>query len=664
MIENKPRKEQRPEDLWDLTSLYETEAKFEEQLNFFLDKSSDQRWSGILKFKGKLNLDIKNVRDILDLDTKQNEESELLRLGRNSSLKTDQDLNKEQLDSKKKFLVQIQNTREILDLSANLERELSKLYTYSFLKHDEDLSVDLYKEYFQKVNFLYQDFFQSTSWVEPEILAVDSLVFYSFFHQELLKEYHFYFKTLLHKKDFTLSQENEKLLSLSQVPLSSPQKAFNLFNNVDLPLGKVQDSEGNEYDLSHGSYRLFQRSEDRTLRKNAFLGLHQSFMKFENTLSELLTGHVQQHIFNMKARGYNSCLMAALYQKNIPTKTYHNLINTVRNNIETLHDYTRVRKECLGLDEIHLYDLQVPLCSKASKEIPYTQAVEWVIESVAPLGEEYQNYLAKGLTEQGWVDIYENQHKRSGAYSSGCYDSHPYMLLNYKGTLNDVFTLAHEAGHSMHTLYSQKNQPYIYARYPIFVAEVASIFNETLLMDYLLKKQDLEEDQLNLLHERIEEMRGTLFRQTLFAEFELHLHQSLEAGQPLTASVINEYYYQLNRDYYGPDLTLDKEASIEWARVPHFYSNFYVYQYATGISAALTLAYRVLDGEKGSKESYLNFLKAGGHKYPLDLLRIAGVNMESTEPIEKALSIFKELVNKLREVKSFSTPKKTIAENG
>lgn len=605
MIESKPRSEQRPEDLWDLRSLYNDHQEFAKHLKKFLSKPSETRWKSITDLRGKLHIEAKNIKAVLDQST-------------------------------------------------NMDRELCKLYTYTFLQHDTDLSNDEWKAFFQQVNLLYQEFFQASSWIEPELLAIDEQKLQQFIEDEALKEYAFYFKTLNHKKEFTLSSDKEELLALSALPLSSPQKAFNLLNNVELPLGQVEDSKGNKYDLTHGTYRLYQRSLDRELRKNSFLGLHQNFKKFENTIGELLLGHVQKHVFEMKARGYKNCLMAALYKKNIPIKTYHNLIHTVRSNLKTLHEYAEVKRELMGLDEIHLYDMQVPFAPQSRKEIPYTQAVEWVIDSVEPLGKEYQKLLAKGLTEQGWVDIYENRHKRSGAYSSGCYDSYPYMLLNYKGTLNDVFTLAHEAGHSMHTLYSQKHQSYLYSRYPIFVAEVASIFNETLLMDYLMKKQDLEEDQLSLLHEKLEEIRGTLFRQTLFAEFELHLHECLESGQPLTAAGISEYYYELNRDYYGPKVALDREIAVEWCRVPHFYSNFYVYQYATGISAALTLAYRVLEKQPGAKEDYLKFLSSGGHAYPLDLLKVAGVDMESTKPIEKALTVFHELVNSLKQVKKIT----------
>lgn len=601
MSETLSRSEQSTSNLWDLTSLYASEAVFDEELETLI-KNFDKLIKKITCYQGSLQKDPGNIK-------------------------------------------------QVLDLFFELDRQISKLYTYCHLKHDEDLSEQKWNSSFQRVSFLYQNFFQSTSWIEPELLSIEQNEFQTFIQRKELELYQFYFQTLRHKKEFTLTSDKEELMALAQLPLNSTQKAFHLFNNVDLPLKPVKDSAGKEHPLSHGNYRLYLRSEDAVLRKNAFLTLHESFSKFENTLSELLIGHVHQHIFDMRARGYSSCLMSALYPKNIPTKTYHNLIQTVKANAPLLHEYVRLRKEIQGAKAIHIYDLQVPFANHSFDNIPYSQAVEWIVESVAPLGEEYQQALQKGLCEQGWVDVYENKHKRSGAYSSGCYDSLPYILMNYKGTLNDVFTLAHEAGHSMHTLYSQKSQPYLYARYPIFVAEVASVFNETLLMDYLLKKLDREEDQWALLHERLEEIRNTLFRQTLFAEFELFLHESLQSNTPLTSQSINEKYLQLNKEYYGPNLTYDELLSIEWARVPHFYSNFYVYQYATGISAALTLAYRVLENEKGAKEAYLNFLCQGGHQYPIDLLKTAGVDMESSAPIEKALSIFSTLIKRLHQVK-------------
>lgn len=593
------RSEQNEAYTWNLDALYASADLFEQELQAFLKESPEVRWQPIVQFQGTLNQGPSQVKNALDL-----------------------------------FF--------------DIERKLNKLFTYTHLKHDEDLSEETWMQSYQKVTVLYQSFFQAVSWLEPELLALDKAQFETLLKDPSLELYRFYFQNLQHQKEHTLSQEKEELMTLASLPLSATSKAFNFFNNVDLPLGTVKDSEGVDHPLTHGNYRVYQRSPDRELRKNSSLQLHKSFMGFQNTLCELLVGHVQNHIFNVKARGYESSLMAALHPKNIPTKTYHNLIETVRSKAHLMHEYVKVKKQFHGYEDLHVYDLQIPFKETDQTEIPYEQAVEWIVESVAPLGEEYQRKLKEGLTEKGWVDVYENSHKRSGAYSSGCYDSHPYILMNYKGTLNDVFTLAHEAGHSMHTLYSQNNQPYIYARYPIFVAEVASVFNETLLMDYLLKKLDKPEQQWALLHEKLEEMRGTLFRQTLFAEFELFLHETLEANHPLTASVINEKYAQLNQDYYGPDLVFDKELSIEWARVPHFYSNFYVYQYATGISAALTLAYQVLEGKAGSKEAYLNFISQGGHQYPVDLLRTAGVDMESSEPILKALDVFEKLIDRLK----------------
>ncbi|MCH9632285.1 MAG: Oligoendopeptidase F, plasmid [Chlamydiae bacterium] len=597
------RKNLKIEDQWDLTSLFEDEKKFETEINSFLKLSSDKRWEKLVQLKDKITENVENVKNALDL-------------------------------------------------YFSVDNQLARLYTYASLKHDEDLNNDIWKNFHQQVTFVYQDFFQNSAWIEPMLLSIEQKKLEQFIGHETLEKYDFYLQTLLNKKKYTLSAEKEELISLTALPMAAPQKTFGLLNGVDLDFENVLDSEGKEHELTHGTYRLFQRGHDRSLRQNSFINLHNKFFKFQNTFAELLMGHVQQHIFDVKARGYESSLMAALHPKNISTEVYHNLIKTVKDKASVMHDYILARKNLLGLEKIHVYDLQIPPCQTQQSEIPYDQAVEWIIESVAPLGEEYQCTLAKGLKEQRWVDRYENLNKRSGAYSSGCYDAHPYILMNYKGTINDVFTLAHEAGHSMHTFLSNKNQPYCYSRYPIFVAEVASTFNESLLMDYLLKKDQDDNFQLMLLHERIEELRATLFRQTMFAEFEWFMHNSLELEKPLTAAAINDYYFQLNRDYYGPHIELDKEVSIEWARVPHFYSNFYVYQYATGISAALTLAKRVLNKEQGAKDSYLNFLQHGGHAYPIDLLKIAGIDMASSEPIETALEVFKGLVEKLKGIKS------------
>ena len=597
------RADVKEENKWNLSSLYLTEKDFENDLKSFLDLPSIKRWEQIIKYQGALGKDAQNIKELFDIC----------------------------------FLI---------------ERKLSKIFTYCHLKHDEDLADPNWQANFQKAQILYQDLFQHLSWIEPELLALDQGYFDQVVKDSKLKDYEFYFKTLSHKKEHTLTKDKEELLSLAGMALATPQKAFSLLNNVDLNFGEVLDQDGNKHPLSHGSYGYFMHGHDRVLRQNAFLQLHKEFSKYGNTISELLVGHVQSHILNVKARGYKDSLMSSLYPKNIPSKTYHNLIKTVRDNIHVLHQYVATRKEFFKLESFHLYDLQFPLTKEVQEKIPYETAVDWVIESVAPLGEEYQAILAKGLKEDRWVDRYENKNKRSGAYSSGCYDSAPFILMNYEGSLNDVFTLAHEAGHSMHSYLSHKHQAYHNSQYPIFVAEVASTFNESLLMHYLNQKLTSPEDKLTLLHQRLEGLRGTLFRQTQFAEFELYIHESTEKGIPLTSTAISEYYKKLNQDYYGAALTLDPEAEIEWARVPHFYSNFYVYQYATGISAALTLAEGVLDNKPKAQENYLKFLSTGGHAYPIDLLKIAGVDMESPEPIKKALEVFKKLVDNLREMNS------------
>lgn len=595
-----PRKNFKLEDQWDLSSIFTSVESFEENLNYFLTQPSTARWAALLKYKNTLHQELDHIKIILDL-------------------------------------------------YCDYELRLTKLYTYAHLKHDEDLNEDSWKVFFQKVTLLYQDFMQHTAWIEPEILALDQAILDKLLHEASVEPYRFYLETLAHKKQYTLPAEQEELISLTSLSMGTAQKTFSLLNNVDMTFDHVLDSQGKEHPLTQSSYRLFQRSPDRTLRKNAFLKLHQEFGKYQNTFAELLMGHVQQHIFEVKARGYDNSLMAALHSKNIPNQVYHNLIDTVRSKAGDLHHYMRVRKEILNINELHLYDLQLPPTEQASAEIPYEQAMNWVVESVAPLGSHYQKVLGEGLKQKRWVDRYENLHKRSGAYSSGCYGSHPYILMNYKGTLNDVFTLAHEAGHSMHTYLSNQYQPFHYSKYPIFVAEVASIFNESLLMNYLLNKSSSADQELILLHERIEEFRATLFRQTMFAEFELYIHDRLERAEPLTANLISDYYYQLNRDYYGPHVELDKEVSIEWARIPHFYSNFYVYQYATGLAAAMALSQKVLSQEKGACEAYLKFLQSGSHAYPIDLLKIAGVDMSSKEPLEMALDVFKKLIEKLSE---------------
>lgn len=537
--------------------------------------------------------------------------------------------------------------KSALESIFSLDRRLSSLITYAHLRHDEDIVENQNKTAYSQAVTLAQDFHQETAWFEPEVLALPDATIAAFLSSPVLADYRFHLEKMIRIKAHMLSAEKEELIALAGQALSSSHGAFSAINDADFKFGTVKDSEGKECELTHGSYGLYIRDQDRTLRKNTFIQLHRKYADYENTLCELLNGQVHSHLFNMRARGYTSCVEAALFPKNIDTTVYHSLVQAVNENIGALHQYVELRKSLPGVDKLHLYDMYVPLTADVDIRMPYLEAEDIVIESVAALGPEYQNILKRGFKEQRWVDRYENQNKRSGAYSSGCYDSMPYILMNYKDVLKDVLTLAHEAGHSMHSFLSHRHQPYHYGDYPIFLAEVASTFNEELLMRLLLQRLPSKEQRVFLLTQKIEDIRGTLFRQTMFAEFELFIHGTAEKDIPLTPKLLKEEFRRLNAHYFGPDVIIDVEAEVEWSRIPHFYYNFYVYQYATGISAALALANRVLNGGDVEREDYLSFLKAGSSRYPIEILQKAGVDMRSPEPVKAAIGKFSQLVNQL-----------------
>lgn len=526
-------------------------------------------------------------------------------------------------------------------------RYLEKLYTYAHLRHDEDTANNTPLVALKNITSLIQEYQEKTAWIEPEILTIEKSKLEQFMASPSFIEWQFYLEKLLHLREHTLSPDKEELLAQASQALTAPSKIFRAINDADFSFGHVKDSDNKKHLLTHGSYLQLIKNQDRTLREHAFKAYHNKFKEYENSITEMLNGHVQYHLFNSRARKYPSCLHAALFNKNIDPKVYHTLIDTIHNNLHVLHKYVALRKKLLGLDEIHLYDMYVPLLPNVNIKRDYQTAEQEVIEAAAPLGQEYQELLKHGLQHARWVDRYENKNKRSGAYSSGCYDSEPYILMNFHGDIREEFTLMHEAGHSMHSLLSAKNQPYQYYEYPIFVAEVASTFNEELLRSYLLKKTTDKNEKIYLLNQAIEDIRATLFRQVMFAEFELLIHKLAQQQIPLTPTILKDEFYKLNLLYFGDDAVVDKEIAIEWARIPHFYSNFYVYQYATGISAALTLADRVLNGGNEEKENYLNFLKSGGSKYPIDLLKTAGVNMLSPEPVEKAIHYFDMLIGEM-----------------
>lgn len=531
----------------------------------------------------------------------------------------------------------------------DLDRKLSKLYTYAHLRMDEDLGNDETKTNYGKITDALHAFSLETSWVEPELLSLNDQEFAQIVQSPLLSEYKFYIEKIGRMRPHTLAPEQEELVALAGKSLRASYRSFGALNNADLTFAPAIDSKGNENPLSNGTYQSYLRSPDRALRKNAFLNLHQGYEAFGNTLCELLQGQVQSHLFIARARKFDSCLEAALFPHAINVDVYTNLIETVRKNLPIMHEYVRFRKEQMGLDEIHIYDLYAPLVPDVDIKMSYSEACDVVSESVAPLGKKYQEVLRRGLTKDRWVDVFENMRKRSGAYSSGCYDSMPYILMNYHGTFGDVTTLAHEAGHSMHSYLSRENQSYVYADYPIFVAEVASTFNEQLLLKLMKDRAKDNKELAYLINDEIERVRATIFRQTMFAEFELQLHKWAEEGTPLTPDLLKKAYLELNRDYYGPDLVLDDELAIEWARIPHFYYNFYVYQYATGLSAAMALNQKALSSDEAMK-AYLGFLSSGGSKFPLELLKKAGVDMESPEPVDSAMKKFQDLVAQFKEL--------------
>jgi oligoendopeptidase F len=534
------------------------------------------------------------------------------------------------------------------DYYFTIDRKLAKLHTYAHLRLDEDLGNDLFKHDFGLISTLLHEFQLESSWIEPEILSLPEADYRRLTSHPSLKSYQFYLEKLGRMRPHTLTPEMEELMALSGKALDTAYRAFGALNNADMTFKPALDSEGKEYPLSNGTYLSYLRHPDRNVRKTAFQNLHQAYEAHANSLCELIQGQVQSHLFFARARKFDTCLDAALYPHAVDRSVYTNLIASVRRNLPLMHEYIAMRKKQMQLDAIHVYDLYVPLVDEVDIKMSYPEACQTVVDSVALLGSEYQAALRKGLMEDRWVDVFENARKRSGAYSSGCYDSMPYILLNYHGNFTDVQTLAHEAGHSMHSYLSRNHQPYIYSQYSIFVAEVASTFNEQLLLSQVKRKAKNKQERAYLINDEIERIRGTIFRQTLFAEFELQLHEWAEAGVPLTPALLKKKYLELNRDYYGPDIVLDSELEIEWARIPHFYYNFYVYQYATGLSAAMALYQKALQS-KEARQRYLEFLSSGGSRYPLDLLERAGVNMRSPEPVDAALQRFGELVRELKE---------------
>jgi oligoendopeptidase F len=522
-----------------------------------------------------------------------------------------------------------------------------KVFVYARMKRDEDNANSKYQALADRASVLMTEVYASASFITPEIISIpeDKLNKFIDTNNELGIYRHF-FNEILRQKEHILSEREEELLALSSEISGAPRDIFTMFNNADIKFPFIKDENGEEIELTKGRYVKFLENKDRRVRKDAFEALYSTYDKFRNTLCASLTGNIKAAKFYAVASKYGSSLEASLDSDNVSTDVYDNLIDTISKNIHLLHRYLKLRKRALGLKELHMYDLYVPIVEESKKNIPYEEAVKLVQEGLSPMGDKYLGYLREGFNS-GWTDVYENQGKTSGAYSWGAYKTHPYVLLNYQGSINDVFTIAHEMGHALHSYYTNKTQPFVYSEYKIFVAEVASTVNETLLMKHLLKTTSDKAEKAYLLNHYLEQFRGTIFRQVMFAEFEKIIHSKYKNGEALTAETLCHIYTELNKKYFEAEVTVDKDIEMEWARIPHFYTSFYVYKYATGFSSATAISNMILTEGESAVKRYIEFLKSGGSNYPLELLKIAGVDLYTPKPVQDALNVFGEILTEL-----------------
>lgn len=539
---------------------------------------------------------------------------------------------------------------ECLRLSDEMQALADKVFAYARMRRDENNAEPKYQSLTDRAVMLLTEVSASTSFIDPEIISIDEdLLKKSIGEMEGLSLYKHWIYDILRQKRHYLSDREERLLALADEVMDAPSDIFSMFNDADIRFGTIKDENGDEVEVTKGRYIKFLESKDRRVRKDAFHTLYSSYKAMRNTLSSSLSSNIKRNKFYAGVRSYESSLHASLDKDNVPVEVYDNLIDTVNKNLPLMHRYVRLRKKALKLDELHMYDLYVPIVEQPSRQISYEEALETVKNGLAALGCSYIEDLTKAFNS-GWIDVYENQGKTSGAYSWGPYLTHPYVLLNYQGTINDVFTLAHEMGHALHSYYTNKTQPYVYSDYKIFVAEVASTVNESLLMDYLLSVTTDSNERAYLLNHWLEQFRGTLFRQTMFAEFEKITHEMIEKGEALNADEYCRIYRGLNEKYFGPEVVIDDDIDMEWARIPHFYRSFYVYKYATGISAAVSLSRQILDDGVPAIDRYLELLKSGGSDYPLELLKKAGVDLTVPRPIEDALKTFEKVLDELEKM--------------
>lgn len=576
--------------------------------------------------------------------------------------KRDYELLKSRIPELTKFRGRLGESAEVLlsmqKLSDELNQLLEKVYVYANQRLHENTDNSTYQNLASQAQGLLVELSESLSFVEPELMELPDGIIETFLDEnEELLVYRQYFENIIRQKKHVLPTEQEQLLAAMGEVAESPKDIFSMFNNADIRFPEITGEDGHPVQVTHGRYMSLMQSRNRQVRKDAFEAMYGVYGDWRNTLAAMYRANVKQEAFLAKAHKYTSDLEAALDGSHIPVKVYEQLIEAVHESMPLMYRYMKLRKKLLGVEELHMYDLYVPVIEQDHSEIPFEQAKKTVLEGLAPMGEEYLHLLREGF-DHGWIDVYENQGKRTGAYSWGAYGTHPYVLLNYQGTLHDVFTLAHEMGHALHSWYSDEHQPYIYAGYRIFVAEVASTCNEALLIHYLMEQSKKAGDRkktMYLMNYFLEQFRTTLFRQTMFAEFEKITHGLQEQGETLTADRLCEIYYDLNKLYFGEEICVDQEIAMEWARIPHFYTPFYVYQYATGFSAAIALSKQILEKGVPAVEQYKKFLKGGSSMYPLELLKMAGVDMEQKAPVQDALAVFAQYLDEMERLADHDT---------
>ncbi len=577
---------------WDLTHMFSTDEKWKEECSYIVNNLDK-----VVAFKGRLQ-----------------ESSELL------------------------FNV----LSEYSDLIMRLERVI----VYAGLSFHQDMSNTYYQGFTEKADNLSTKVGSALSFIKPEIIEINEEKLNRFFEEnKKLETYKHYIKNIYRQKKHILSSDKEEILALASDVSMASENTYNMLHGADMSFGEVKDENGNDITLTHGKFISLLNSNNRAIRENAYKQYYKTFADLKNTLSSTYNGSLKADVFHSKVRNYNSSLEMGLSQNNIPVEVYENLINTVNKFLPLMHRYISLRKKRLGLDTLHMYDIYAPIVKNADIKVEYSKAKEIVLEAFKPLGEDYIK-IVKQSFDNNWIDVYENENKSSGAYSWGAYGTHPYVLLNYDNKVKDMFTLAHELGHAMHSYLSNDTQTYINSGYTIFLAEIASTVNESLLMEHLLKQDNDETEELYLLNYFLDQFRGTIFRQTMFAEFEMETHKMAENGEPINTESLNKLYYDLNVKYYGSDIVLDEEISYEWSRIPHFYRAFYVYQYATGFACAVAFSKKILE-DSSYVPKYIEFLKSGCKNYSLEILKESGIDMSSPEPIEEALKVFEELLIKM-----------------